>query len=332
MRVRDDVAREAWDAFVGTRSEAQFVQSWAWGEFQQAVGNAVHRFAVEDNEKLIGACQAVVKAHGIGIRSLNVFRAPIIDETLPPDAFGETLHLLWSALVDVAGKLGATYAHVDPGFLKRSPASMLLEKEKRFVSVPSIQPEYTLLLPLPANLESFHEKTRYNIRLAERKGVTVRQSTEEKDVATFIALTRATAKRDGITAHADRYYRTMVKTMGDADMGTLFVAEHDGTPLAANFVVAYGDTATYLHGASGNEHRNLMAPHLLQWRQMEWAATQGKRWYDFWGIHPDANHQWAGITRFKQGFGGEERHYATAVELPLKALQYQFVRLRRRLR
>lgn len=369
MRVRDDVGQEAWDAFVASRSEAQFVQSWAWGVFQQKVGNDVCRWTVEVDGKTVGACQAFVKAHGLGIRSFGIFRAPIVDDTQAPDAFGETLHNLWTAITERAKRLGVTHIHIDPGFLDRSPGAALLSRVRRFVPAQTIQPQCSLLLSLPRRgeggpahagpgevageeqplpgpllprrgssmeemLAQMHEKTRYNIRLAERKGVAVRQSTDEKDIDTFISLTRVTAKRDGITAYSDAHFRAMVRTLGDAGLGTLFLAEHDGNVLAVNFVVSYGDTVTYLHGASGNENRNLMAPHLLQWRQMEWAMEQGKHWYDFWGIAPSdqPNHKWAGITRFKRGFGGEERRYAHALELPLRMTLYAFVRARRSVR
>jgi lipid II:glycine glycyltransferase (peptidoglycan interpeptide bridge formation enzyme) len=102
--------------------------------------------------------------------------------------------------------------------------------------------------------------------------------------------------------------------------------------LAAILVNSFGQTATYVHGASDNRYRELMAPHLLQFRAIDAAQKSGLRYYDFWGIHPDPNHAWAGFTRFKRGFSGNEVEYIGTLELPTRPLLYKLYRLISRLR
>jgi len=165
--------------------------------------------------------------------------------------------------------------------------------------------------------------------------VTTASSNNPKDIEQFLTLLHATAQRDGITVHADRYYRTMAETLCAETFLTIFLARLGDDVLAANLMFRYGDTVIYAHGASGNAHRNVMAPHLLQWKQIEWAREGEFHWYDFWGLAPhdaDATHPWAGITRFKRGFGGEARVYLPAMEKSLNGARYALVRLRRRLR
>ena len=165
-----------------------------------------------------------------------------------------------------------------------------------------------------------HQKTRYNIRLAEKRGVTVKESS---NINEFLKLNSETTARDKFKSHPDNYYRTMFKVLGVNQQSTtnnqqcvakLFTAYFKNKAIASNIVIFFADTANYIHGASSNEHRNLMAPHLLQWEVIKYAKSQGYKWYDFWGINPSVgtgcdpsyHKSWQGITRFKRGFVSEK--------------------------
>jgi len=156
-------------------------------------------------------------------------------------------------------------------------------------------------------LAEMKAKTRYNIRLAEKRGVIVREISNKKYIDEFLRLTKVMAKRQGIAVHPEDYYRKMLETI-PGDILKLYVAEYQGKVIATNLVIFFGDTCTYLHGASDDEYRNVMAPYLLQWRQVLDAKKAGCEKYDFGGINTRYKIQdtrynsWAGITKFKLGF------------------------------
>jgi lipid II:glycine glycyltransferase (peptidoglycan interpeptide bridge formation enzyme) len=202
-----------------------------------------------------------------------------------------------------------------------------------------IQPQDTLYLDLslPEDklAEALHPKTRYNIRLAERKGVGVRQDGAVNDFDDFWKLMEMTAKRDTFQHHRRAYYREMYRILGQTGFLKMFLAEYQGKVIAANLVVLFGDCATYVHGASGDDNREVMAPHLLQWRQIIEAKKSGFKYYDFWGIAPtgaDEKHPWQGLTRFKSGFSGRQFNYLGAYDLILDTFWYRIYKTVQRLR
>lgn len=177
-------------------------------------------------------------------------------------------------------------------------------------------------------LAAMKPKTRYNIRLAEKRGVKVFETREEKFQQAFLDLITTTAGRKGIASHPRSYYEQFFKELPE-EMCRLFVAEYEGVVLAVNMLIFFGDTVTYLHGGSGDQHRDTMAPYLLQWEQIKRAKAEGYQYYDFGGVHTEDNrqethdnglgggedkkslithpasliaHQWGGITKFKMGF------------------------------
>jgi serine/alanine adding enzyme len=165
------------------------------------------------------------------------------------------------------------------------------------------QPRLNMVLDLKGKtddelLSSFHSKTRYNIRLAQRKGVTTRYSNDLNDVKTFHDLYVVMSTRNGISYRPYDYFERMCEAYGD--YLRIYLAEHDGDVIAAALALSYGDKTWYAYGASGNEKRSLMAPHLLQWEMINWALELGKDRYDFGGVFKlDPSD---GLYRFKEGF------------------------------
>jgi len=156
-------------------------------------------------------------------------------------------------------------------------------------------------------------KWRYNVSLAEKKGVKVKVSGVE-NIEVFYKLLKETSIRDGIAVHGINYYRTLFEVCKKQNKKEQFIrlytAEHEGDILAAIVVLFYGKDATYLYGASSNNKRNLMSPYALQWKALQDAKEAGCTNYDFFGIPPneDPNHPMAGLYRFKTGFGGQIIH------------------------
>ncbi|HBV57985.1 MAG TPA: hypothetical protein DEB73_01845 [Candidatus Magasanikbacteria bacterium] len=309
-RLVDD--KEQWDKFVAGQSRAQFLQSWEWGEFQKEFGRRVWRAGVFDEAEQIGAAQIIEHHLGLGMGYLYCPRGPV----------GE-LHL--AEMAEFIKKGVINYGHV---FFRFEPLSCHPERSEGFiVRVPSIQPTNTLLLDLSKSeeqlLAEMHQKTRYNIRLAEKKELEFSDSKIGFDV--FWRLMKETARRDKIKLHTKKYYQLMLQIVSCQ----ILVANYQNKMLAGGIFIGFGDTFTYVHGASANEHRDLMAPYFMHWRAIQFAKQNGYQYYDFGGVNPDDEKDfdfrtsWAGITRFKRGFGGEIFSFAGAYELPFQPKMYK---------
>ncbi len=211
-----------------------------------------------------------------------------------------------------------------------------------------VQPEDTLMLDLKKSEEEIpkemKQKTRYNIKLAEKKGVKIKyqvSSIKHQDYfEKFWLLTEETSRRNGIISHPKEYYFKMLKALNEngSDLqnklySRLYVAEFEDKIIAANIVLFFGDMAIYLHGASSNEYRNVMAPYLLQWKQILDAKRNGYKKYDFWGITiGDERKSWQGITKFKKGFGGHEKSYIGAYDLAFNRVGYSLYKTARKMK
>jgi lipid II:glycine glycyltransferase (peptidoglycan interpeptide bridge formation enzyme) len=201
-----------------------------------------------------------------------------------------------------------------------------------------VQPPDTVLVDLSPSerdiLMNMKPKWRYNIGLAEKRGVVVRRLDEE-GLGMFYALFQETAKRDGINIHSLEYYQTLFTHCADypGQELRLYLAEHEG-PLGAIIVLFRGREAVYLYGASSNRSRNLMAPYALQWQAMKDAKASGCTEYDLFGIPPgkDPSHPMAGLYRFKTGFGGRIIHRPGSWDYPYRPLAYRVFKLAEALR
>ncbi|MDP3957351.1 MAG: peptidoglycan bridge formation glycyltransferase FemA/FemB family protein, partial [bacterium] len=194
-----------------------------------------------------------------------------------------------------------------------------------------------------ALLAQMKPKTRYNIGLAEKRGVKVFATREEKYKQAFLDLIVGTSLRKEIVPHPRAYYEQFFSAIPQ-DMCQLFVAEYEGKVLAANILMLFGTRAIYLHGGSGNEHREVMAPYLLQWKQMQYAKEKGCTEYDFGGVramnqesgirnHEKERSDWSGITRFKIGFSPQTKPivFPGSYDMILDSAAYFFYNFFRRL-
>ncbi len=200
----------------------------------------------------------------------------------------------------------------------------------------NIQPPDTVVLDLSSTeqvlLDSMKSKWRYNIKLAQKKGVGVHKGTQD-DIDVFYDLYKTTAQRDGIAIHSKDYYLDLLKRSDAAKQVSLYIATHEEQPLAAIITLFTPREAVYLYGASANEKRNLMPAYLLQWTAICDAKKAGCRTYDFYGIPPtdDEKHPMHGLYRFKTGFGGTIIHRLGSVDIPMSSL-YNFYAYAERLR
>jgi len=212
-------------------------------------------------------------------------------------------------------------------FFKAEPRDNINLKQFGFVKAHDIQPKKTLILDITKSeqelLDKMHYKTRYNIQLAQRHGVKIRNpKPETRNFDAFWRLMEQTTKRDGFRPHPKEYYKKLLEIPNVE----LFTAEFENKIIAANIVVFYNKQAIYLHGASNYEQRNLMAAPLLQWEQIKEAKKRGCAKYDFWGIDEE---KWPGVTRFKKSFNGKEIEYPGAFDLVFQPFWYKIYKIAR---
>ncbi len=205
------------------------------------------------------------------------------------------------------------------------------------------QPAQTLMLDLTQKeediLAQMKSKTRYNLRLAQRKGIEIVQSQKLSDIEQFLKLLKITAQRDGIVNHSDEHYRNFFR-LGNERV-KLFLAKDGEEVLAGALVTFYGQVATYLHGASGNQKRNKMPTFLLHWEIIRFAKQQGMKKYDWGGTkleavekgdkitYQAADTAWAGISRFKLGFCPNQKpvDFVGCYDLVFSPFRYSIYRL-----
>ncbi len=317
-----EIDQKQWDAFVltnGPRS-GRFLQSFAWGEFQKAVGRHVHREILDVSERVVGLAQTVRHTFPLLGWYDYIARGPIVEEV-------SKLPEMMTKLVDAN-----VFLRFDPAF---DPLIML--PKSRLQKTIDVQPAHTVVNDLRFSEEQLrqgmHAKTRYNIGLAEKKDLSLKF--QDVNISEVWSLFDETSKRGSFRLHARAYYHTMLDHLHNKTPRVFLAAAYlDETPIAATIMLDFGDTRTYLHGASSHKHRALMASSLLHWKLLLDAKAQGMHWYDWWGVCPlDAkNHPWEGISRFKRGFGGEELVYPGTYDVVMKPLTYAVYNTARRVR
>lgn len=323
LAAKDDAKR--WDEFVAVSVHGSFMQTWAWGEFLAATRQDIWRGLIEDGRGNIRAVAQVTERRvKLGLRWLYVPRGPVGDG-MDKDMFA-ALH---DFFVELARQREALFIRIDPPIIQGT-SSVDFGSFGWQVAEHQVQPQHTLLLDVRPRREQLlaqmHPKWRYNIRLAERKGVTVRFSTNPADIDVFLQLAGEVSARSSFRYHPASYYRHLLETLGPHGMAEVAVAEYEGQPLGAHIMVYSGKVATYVHGASSRVQRELMASHLLYWRTIERAKERGYATFDFYGVAPEgagAEHPWFGVTKMKRGFGGKVVSYIPAHDLLVRKFLYR---------
>lgn len=190
--------------------------------------------------------------------------------------------------------------------------------------------KYTFILDLSKSedelLTSMHPKTRYNIRVAQKHGIEVKEDNSVSAFAEYLRLTKETTDRQGFYAHDDTYHQTMWQVMHKNNIARLFTASYQEKILTAWIVFVWKDTIYYPYGASSREHRDVMAPTLMLWEIARWAKKKGLKYFDLWGAlgpRPDEHDPWFGFHRFKQGFSPRLVEFAGSYDLVLTPVLYR---------
>ena len=301
----------------------EILQSDLWADFQRAIGRKV--FAARllgDNGRFLASALVIQKSIALGKSYLYSPRGPVFADSV---RLNPTMDFLMQNI--------ATFAHDQGAFFWRvEPDQDIFTNQSVFpvVQTDDIQPSKTIMLDLSldqeALLSQMHSKTRYNIRLTQKKGVVVKEVGSDK-FDDFWELARATGERDQFSLHPRDYYFKMLENFSKSKSIKMYLAYYQDKPIAGGIFSFYEKTARYLHGASSNEHRQIMAPYALQWAVICQAQNTGFKQYDFYGIDEQ---KWPGVTRFKRGFGGKEINYPGAFDIVFNPALYKtYISLRK---
>lgn len=307
MQVEVISDRDQWNRFVEANPTGNIPQTFEWGELGDSLGGDVLRLGAVDGGELRAAMLVIVgRAPLLRRPYLYVPRGPVVSDPASP-----ALAALVERAEQEARQRGAFMLKVEPNVVDGDAAwldalSKLGFRRNRFATHPrrswvlDIRPSEDELLA------GMKEKWRYNIRLAGRKGVQVREASTPEDVDTFYRLYQETAERDGFFIHPQHHYATILRLYGARNAGVLLLAEYEGTPIAGLIAVKCGAVTTYMFGASSNLERNRMPNHLLQWTAIRWAKARGCTLYDFRAIAEvlDPKEDLYSLFTYKQGFGG----------------------------
>lgn len=315
-----------WEQFTQTDPTTHILQTGPWGELKAGFGWSPRFIRVGQ----IGA-MVLFKRLPLGMSVAYIPRGPV--------GIGNWSNL-WPAVDDLCRQEKAVFLRVEPDLLEPVSEISIDQQLPGFEpSMATIQPPRTIFINLdPAEeelLKQMKSKTRYNIRLAKRKGVEVHQSA---DVEAFHSMSLTTGQRDEFGVHSLAYYQRVYDLFSPEGECVLLIAKYEGKPLAGMMAFAHGETAWYFYGASTNQERNRMPTYLLQWEAIRWAKQKGCRVYDMWGVPDfpkdeleaqfmDRSEGLWGVYRFKRGFGGKVSRTIGAWDRVYRPLLYKLYEL-----
>jgi len=306
------ITEEEWASWLINKKNYHILQSPQWGSLKEKFDWTAMR-VVEDGE---AGAQILFKSLPFGLKIAYIPKGPI----------GNPSPRFWENIDEICKAKKAIFLKIEPDNWEGENITNLNLNPQKFFSSKSIQPRRTILVDLDGSEEDWFnkmkQKTRYNIKLAEKKGVSI---IESDDIDTFYEIMMSTGNRDNFGIHSKAYYKAVFELFVKEHKVVLFIAYFNQVPLAALMAFREGTRSWYFYGASNDIERNRMPAYLLQFYAMRWASKYGCNSYDLWGI-PDNEEEelekdftnrsdglW-GVYRFKRGFGGIVKRYETSYD------------------
>ncbi|MDD4938384.1 MAG: peptidoglycan bridge formation glycyltransferase FemA/FemB family protein [Candidatus Shapirobacteria bacterium] len=297
------------------------VQTWEWGEFQKSQSHQIFRFGVFDDKDKIKSAYTISfhkvpkTKYSIG----TILRGPKVNEEMLKN------------IKKVALENNAIFVKFEPDI---SNLDSSMQFSNMLVSPKVAFYPHTFLIDLNKSedkiLELMHSKTRYNIKIANRHGVEVKEMTNDKGFEIYLKLLFDTTKRQGFYLHTQKYHRDLWKTLKTTDIPHIMLAYYQGKVLSAFMLFKSKDQLFYPYGASLDIHREVMAPTLLMWESIKLGKKLKCKTFDMWGcLGPEANEtdNGFGFHRFKQGFGGELFQYIGTYDFVINSTLYKIYNL-----
>ncbi len=336
IQIKNITDKKTWEDFVLNKNEANFLQSWNWGEFHETLGKQIFRTGFFEKEKLIGIMLSIVEPAKRG-RYLTVPGGPIINWQNK-----DLISAFRNQVKQIAKENNCVFIRVRPQ-LRADEFSRNPFKKLGFIKAPMhLHAELTSQLNIAKSEEELmsqmRKATRYEVRKAAKEGIGITVSKNENEIKRFYDLQLETAKRQKFVPFSYKFLYEQFKIFAENGSALLYSAEIQNKLLAQAFIIFYGKEAVYHYGASTDAGRHHPGAYLIQWEAIKEAKKRGLTRYNFWGVAPEnkQNHRFSGLSLFKRGFGGEDFQYLPAQDLiinrPRYLLNYIVEALRNRLR
>ena len=319
------LTKEEWIRFCQNNPQHSLLQNAEWGELKSGFGWTPSYVQADTAGAMV-----LFRSLPAGLKIAYIPRGPV----------GHNFASLWPEVHALCRKKKSIFLRVEPDFWENTPEANELEysMEGFIPSFATVQPPRTILVSLAGSendwLARMNQKTRYNIRLSQKKDLSVEES---DDASVFHDLMVTTGSRDAFGVHSEAYYRKCLDCFHEGKKGRIILVSYQGKPLSALMLFIEGKRGYYLYGASSNEERNRMPNHLAQWTAMKICKEAGCNEYDLWGI-PDEDENvleeqfqdrhdglWP-VYRFKRGFGGEVKRTMGSFDYVYSPLLYKAVK------
>ncbi len=327
MKIIDIEDREQWDSFVTKHPEANFLQSWDFYEFHKDRGNeVVRRAAIDEEGEILGVYAGVVEKAKRG-KHLAIAGGPILDWNNQ-----ELVQKIFEDMKTEGKKHHCVFVRVRPQ-LEAEKGIPLLEKLGLKRAPMYLSVEYAGVLDLNKNeeeiLKGMRQRLRRALRKAEKNQITVEKSTNPADIKEFYNIQLETAGRHGFVAFSEDFFTKQFAAFAKNGEAVLYTARYNGEVLAQNFMIFYGNEASYHYGVSSELGTKLSGAPLLHMEAMRDARERGIKRYNFWGIvgEDETWHRFYGVSQFKRGFGVDELKYTPAHDIILEKGKYAFTKL-----
>lgn len=309
------------------------VQSWQWGDAKEATGKKVFKYGSFDNTTMNDGFELSLHPLPSPLQMWNIGYLPKC--TLPTTEILQSLH-------QFGQKHNCIFIKVEPNVfgpvadpsvqeylaqtrenIKKTPGIKLIDGKELFT-------KYNFLLDITKSedelLKNMHEKTRYNIGLAQRKGVQVAEKNDEEGFKIYLKIYFETTKRQGYYGHDEAYHRHIWETLKSQDMARILIAYYENEPITAWMLLNFHDTLYYPYGGSRTKFRNVMASNLVAWHAIQIGKRLNLAMFDMWGAMgptPDETDPWFGFHKFKSGYGPQHIEYLGTFDLIINPQMYQ---------
>lgn len=323
-----------WDDFVRANTEDTFLQSWAWGEFNQSFGNKIWRFGLLEESKLLAVFLIIVVKAKRG-RFLFLPHGPILNSRLvsqnqlgldmaPTLFLKKLLSDILKKLIEIAKKEACSFVRVAPVFEDSREIEKMFSDLGLIKAPIHIHSELSWILDISPSeqelLSGMRKTTRYLINQNSKYELRVESSNNPKDIERFYQIYKETEKRQKFMAYDLNYITKEFLAFAKNNEVLIYFSTHKKVVLSCAFIIKYGNSGFYHHGATSNKEPKIPSSYILQWEIIKDLKRHGLKYYNFWGISPEekASHPWRGLTLFKKGFGGFEKKYIPTHDFTLK--------------